>query len=369
MSPTTETHVDFDEERTVFQTTADEFVRRDVLSVIDQARSEMCCPRGIFERAAGAGLLGALAPESSGGGGLSDPRFGELVIQAAVTAGATGTALAIGLHSSVAIPAVAAAYMGSDRTDLLAGMADGSTLVSLAGHAGEISAVACGAGLQLTGTARSVVNAANADKYLVVVNAADSGFRAALVDASAANVLPPANMLGARDAGARDVVFDGVSVDLGGVLVGEGHLVDEILMNCALVLSAVGIAGARAAVAHTVAYAQDRKVFGRPVAEFENTQFVLVGLWAELLVAASYHDDCARRRGLGALRMAEAGAALERSRAVHEKAVDQGMQLHGGYGYMLEYPIAQAFADARFVSLLAEAMQRLRPALLTDLGL
>jgi acyl-CoA dehydrogenase len=67
--------------------------------------------------------------------------------------------------------------------------------------------------------------------------------------------------------------------------------------------------------------------------------------------------------------MADAGAALERSVAVYDKAVDQGMQLHGGYGYMLEYPIAHAFADARFVALLAETMPVLRSALLADLGL
>jgi acyl-CoA dehydrogenase len=67
--------------------------------------------------------------------------------------------------------------------------------------------------------------------------------------------------------------------------------------------------------------------------------------------------------------MAEAGAALARSFVVHDKAVDQGMQLHGGYGYMLEYPIAHAFADARFVGLVAEAMPVFRSALLADLGL
>jgi len=92
-------------------------------------------------------------------------------------------------------------------------------------------------------------------------------------------------------------------------------------------------------------------------------------LWAELLVTASYHDDCAKRRGLRALRLAEAAAALERSFALYDRAVDQGLQLHGGYGYMLEYPIAHAFADARFIGLIAEAMPVLRSALLADLGL
>ena len=358
----TETAVDFEEEREVFLTTADEFVRREIQPLLDQARSEMGCPRAVFENAAQVGLLGVLAPESSGGGGLIDPRFGELVVQAATRAGAPGTGLAIGLHSNVAVPSVVSSYIGRDKDDLLAGMVEGSTLVAIAGHTGGISAQASGAGLQLTGTARGVVNAANADKYLVVV-----GSQVVLVDARAALALPPVKVLGARDAGSRDVVFDGVVVDPDAIL--EDQASDALLTDLALVFSAVGIAGARAAVSDTVAYVQERKAFGRVVAEFENTRSVLGGLWAELLVVASYHDDCARRRGLRALRLAEAAAALQRSIAVYDKAVDHGMQLHGGYGYMLEYPIAHAFADARFVGLIAEAMPGVRSALLTDLGL
>jgi acyl-CoA dehydrogenase len=362
--PATETAVDFEEERAAFLTTADEFVRREILPLLDQARSEIGCPRVVFEHAAQVGLLGVLAPESSGGGGLIDPRFGELVVGAATRAGAPGIGLAIGLHANVAVPSVVSSYVGHDKDDLLAGMVDGSVLVAIAGHTGGVSVQASGAGLQLTGTARGVVNATNADKYLVV-----AGSQAVLVDARAASALPPVKVLGARDAGSRDVVFDGVQVDPDAILVGERQTADELLTDCALVFSAVSIAGARAAVSDTVSYVQERKAFGRLVAEFENTRSVLGGLWAELLVAASYHDDCARRRGLRALRLAEAAAALNRSIAVYDKAVDHGMQLHGGYGYMLEYPIAHAFADARFVGLIAEAMAGVRAALLADLGL
>jgi acyl-CoA dehydrogenase len=365
----TETDVDFEQERAAFQTTADEFVRREIVPTLDRARSEMGCPRSVFEHAAKVGLLGVLAPESSGGGGLDDPRFGELVVQAATQAGAPGTGLAIGLHSNVAVPAIVSSYSGNDKDDLVAGMVDGSTLVAIAGHIGGISAQRSGAGLQLTGIARGVVNAANADQYLVVVDIANLGSRAVLVDARTAEAMPPLNVLGARDGGCRDVVFDDVSVDPDAILAGERRAVDELVMDCALVLSAVSIAGARAAVADTVAYVQERKAFGRLVAEFENTQSVLSRLWAELLVTASYYDDCGKRRGLRALRLAEAAAALERSFAIYDRAVDQGMQLHGGYGYMLEYPIAHAFADARFVGLIAEALPTLRSALLVDLGL
>lgn len=369
MSQTTETHFDFEEERAAFRTTADAFVHSEILPRLEQARSELHCPRELFERAAEAGLLGVAVPEWSGGSGLTDPRFGELVVDAATQAGAPGIGMAIGLHSNVAVPSLISGYIGPDKTELFAAMADGSTLVAIAGNTDAISAESCGAGLQLSGTARGVVNATNADKYLVAVHAVDGGARALLVDARSVTLLPPAKALGARDGGSRDVVFDGVCVDFDSILAGEREAVTKLMTDCALVFSVVGIAGARAAVSNTVAYVHERKAFGRTVAEFDNTRFVLSDLWAQLLVAASYHDDCARRRGLGTLRLAEAAAALQRSVATYDKAVDQGLQLHGGYGYMLEYPIAQAFADARFVGLIAEAMPMLRSALLADLGM
>jgi acyl-CoA dehydrogenase len=361
--------MDFEQEQAAFQTTVDEFVRREVAPRLDQARSAMGGSREIFTRAAEAGLLGVLAPESSGGGGLSDPRFGELVVQAATQIGAPGIALAIGLHSNAAVPALISSYRGDDKDELTTSLVDGSTLVAIAGHTGGISAQHRDAGLQLSGTAQGVVNATNADRFLVVADIGDRGLRAVLIDARAAEVLPSVRGLGARDAGSRDVVFDGVVVNATAILDGEHGTVEELLIDCALVFSAVSIAGARTAVTGTVAYVQERKAFGRLVAEFENTQSVLTGLWAELMVTGSYHDDCAKRRGLGTLRLAEVAAALERGFAVYDRSVDQGMQLHGGYGYMLEYPIAHSYADARFVGLVAAALLTLRPALLADLGL
>jgi len=367
MVQTTEAPVDFDAERSAFQTTADEFVRRQVIPTLDQARSDSCCARAVFNHAAEMGLLGVLAPETLGGGGLDDPRFGELIVAAATQAGAPGTALAIGLHSNVVIPAVVSGYVGADG--LAKAVVSGSALVALAGHTGGITGVLTPSGLQLWGTAQGVVNATNADRFLVVADVADAGRRAVVVDARAAVVLPPAKVLGGQDAGSRDVVFDGSHVEDDAMLSGESSAVDELLIDTASVFSAVGVAGARAAVTATVAYVQERKAFGRLVAEFENTQSVLTTVWGELAVAASFHDNSARRRGLRQLSLAAAAAALQSSIAVYNNAVDCGVQLHGGYGYMLEYPIAQAYADARFVSLIAEAMTVPRAAILADLGL
>jgi len=103
--------------------------------------------------------------------------------------------------------------------------------------------------------------------------------------------------------------------------------------------------------------------------EFENTRFRLAELSAEITSATTYVDDCLTTRVHGGLAAADAAAARLITTALNDRAVDQSMQLHGGYGYMREYPIAQAFADARFLRLVGQAHSDPRHALAEDLGL
>jgi alkylation response protein AidB-like acyl-CoA dehydrogenase len=102
----------------------------------------MGCPHAVFGQAAEVGLLGVSAPEWSGGSGLIDPRVGELVVDAAAQAGAPGIGLAIVLGSNMAVPSVVSGNIGPDKNDLLAAMADGSTLIAIAGHTGGMSVYA-----------------------------------------------------------------------------------------------------------------------------------------------------------------------------------------------------------------------------------
>jgi acyl-CoA dehydrogenase len=131
----------------------------------------------------------------------------------------------------------------------------------------------------------------------------------------------------------------------------------------------VAVAGARAALGLTLEYVAERKVFGRPVAEFENTRFRLAELAAELAAAEALTDMCVSALTDGTLSEPRAAAALLTSAQVHDRAVDQGMQLHGGYGYMREYPISHAFSDARFLRMASAATDEPRRTLASALGL
>jgi acyl-CoA dehydrogenase len=130
-------------------------------------------------------------------------------------------------------------------------------------------------------------------------------------------------------------------------------------------LAVAAMAGARTALATTVEYVKQRKAFGRPIAQFENTRHVLAGLGARVAAVGSFVDDCLARD----LRPDTAAAAKLCAGEVLAEAVDTGVQLHGGYGYMWEYPIARAYAAARFFRLHGGAGEQLDNILADAIGL
>jgi alkylation response protein AidB-like acyl-CoA dehydrogenase len=134
-----------------------------------------------------------------------------------------------------------------------------------------------------------------------------------------------------------------------------------------LALALLAVAGARAALEVTVEYVKDRRAFGIPIATFDNTRVVIGGLVSELhavetTVAAALHQSAS-----GALDVRHAQIAKVLAAELYGRVADQGVQLHGGYGYMLEYPIAHHYADARYLRLHGGRTEQLRRSLGADL--
>ncbi|HWJ11493.1 MAG TPA: acyl-CoA dehydrogenase family protein, partial [Nocardioides sp.] len=173
----------------------------------------------------------------------------------------------------------------------------------------------------------------------------------------------PSRLLGGTDAAAADVVVPA------SVLAGDGYDAPGLLAALDLWGAVVSGGAARAAFDLTVDYVQDRAVFGRKLATFENTRFRLAEVGAELAAARGLVDGALDAVAAGALTPALAAAVRIVAANVHDRAVDQGMQLHGGYGYMREYPIAHAFGDARFVRVASAATSEPRAVLASALGL
>ncbi|MBO0727703.1 MAG: hypothetical protein J2P57_00505, partial [Acidimicrobiaceae bacterium] len=128
-------------------------------------------------------------------------------------------------------------------------------------------------------------------------------------------------------------------------------------------------AGADAVLDLTLDYVAGRKVFDRPLAAFENTRHRLAEVAAHLANARAAVDGLLRARAEEAPDPALAALARLSASVAHDEAVDRGLQLHGGYGYMREYPISSAFADARFLRQQEQLVADARDDVATQLGL
>jgi alkylation response protein AidB-like acyl-CoA dehydrogenase len=265
-------------------------------------------------------------PEEYGGAGVEDPRFGVVVGEEAMLARVPALALALITHSDVALPAI----LRGGPAALLPGLASAETLATVV--QGDLVL----AGASVGGEAHFVVNGTIADLFVVV---ADRTLVVVPSDSPGVQVEPSEPPIGLEAAGFATVRFDGArGVELAGPA-------EQLEIDQAVALAATALAGARAALATTLEYVADRKAFGQPIAAFQNTRRELAAVAAEIEVGAAFVEASLASGSLG-LTAAAAGKVF--CSELYGRAVDVGVQLHGGYGYMMEYEIAHAYADARF---------------------
>jgi alkylation response protein AidB-like acyl-CoA dehydrogenase len=151
-----------------------------------------------------------------------------------------------------------------------------------------------------------------------------------------------------------ELFFTDVRVPATNLLGTEGdgflHLVHNLPQE-RLSLAASAVAGAQAALGWTLDYVKDRTAFGQPVGSFQNSRFKLAEMRTEIDIAQVYVDRCVDALNDGELTATEAAEAKWWCTELHKRVVDTCVQLHGGYGYMLEYPIARAYADVRITTI------------------
>jgi alkylation response protein AidB-like acyl-CoA dehydrogenase len=147
-----------------------------------------------------------------------------------------------------------------------------------------------------------------------------------------------------------ELFFSDVSVPVSNRLGEEGEGFTYLVANLSqerLSIAAAGVAAARSALQWTVEYCQQRQAFGQPIGSFQNSRFVLAQIKSEVEIGQAFIDQCVQALNAGELTAEDAAMAKWWCTELQGRAVDQCVQLHGGYGYMHEYPIARAYLDAR----------------------
>jgi alkylation response protein AidB-like acyl-CoA dehydrogenase len=337
------------EDHLAFRESTARFVADMVTPNLASWRTAGGVPREVVAAAGEAGFLGTAVSEEYGGGGTDDLGFLAVLIEETAAVGATALSVMWAVQAGVAIPVLTA----GDHTRWLPALTGGELIATVASATDGALTLANG---RISGELAGVCSARTAD--LLLVDLGDSDVAVVEIDQSGVTITPRAPALGGAEAGIADLKLAGVTGDV---------IQAPLTRQLDIWFAVVALATARAALALGVEYARTRKVFGRPLAEFENTRFRLAELSAALATTTTYVDYCLSTAG--ALATEDAAAARFSASRVLDEVVDQSLQLHGGYGYMREYPISTAFADARFLRLAAQRFSDPRTALAVHLGL
>ncbi|HEX6343883.1 acyl-CoA dehydrogenase family protein [Umezawaea sp.] len=320
--------------------------------------------RDLWTKAGEVGLLCLSIPEEYGGGGGT---FAHEAVLIEEQARAGDSAWGNSVHSGIVAPYLLAYGTEEQRLRWLPKLASGEYVGAIAmsepGAGSDLQgiktkAVRDGDSYVLNGSKTFITNGSQADLVVVVAKTDPAGGAAGtsllVVETAKApgfrrgRVLDKVGMKGQDTA---ELFFDDVRVPAANLLGGtEGQGFVQLMNQLPqerLIIAVASVAGIEAAVAMTLEYTKDRTAFGRELIKFQNTRFTLAECATEAAVTRSFVDDCIRLHLDGELDVPTAAMAKWWSTERLCRVVDECVQLFGGYGYMTEYPIARAWADAR----------------------
>jgi alkylation response protein AidB-like acyl-CoA dehydrogenase len=319
---------------------------------------------------------------------VPDFRFNAVIMEEIMRTGAAGAGLGITLHNDVCLPYFLEYCSDEQKARWLPGIASGELITAIAmtepGAGSDLASIATTARRDgdvyvVNGAKTFITNGINADLVVTAVKtdptARHAGMSLLVVERGMAGFSRGRNLdkLGQHAQDTAELAFTDVRVPVENLLgPEEGRGFKQLVTNLPrerLSIALGAVAAARMALEWTVAYVKERKAFGQPVGSFQNSRFVLAELATEVDIAQRFIDDCVREFNAGELTAVDAAKAKWWSTELQGRAVDRCLQLHGGYGYMNEYPIARAFADARITRIYGGTTEIMKEVIGRDLGL
>jgi len=353
----------FNAEHDAFRETVRKFYEKEVVPNTARYEQQQHVDRDLWNKAGAMGLLCATMPEQYGGSGV-DRLYSMILIEE--QAYAMDSATGFSLHSDIVANYIFNFGNEEQKSTWLPKMATGEVVTAIAmtepGTGSDLQAVRTTAVLDgndyvINGSKIFITNGYLCDMAIVVckTGSGDKGsanLSLLIVEADRAGFSKgkPLNKIGMRGQDTCELFFDNVRVPKENLLGMEGMgfmmLMKELAWERMLV-AIICQAGAEAAFAHTVQYTKQRQAFGKPISTFQNTRFKLAELRTEIDFCRSYLDRCMELQLEEKLGIDAAAAAKYKISEMFSKVVDECLQLHGGYGYMMEYPIARAYIDNR----------------------
>lgn len=353
----------FNADHEAFRDTARRFFEQELAPHYERWAEQQHIERSLWNKAGELGLLCATMPEEYGGSGV-DRLYSVVLMEEQARVGDSASGFA--LHSDIVANYINNFGNETQKKEWLPKMVTGEVVGAIAmtepGTGSDLqairtTAIADGDDYIINGSKIFITNGYLCDMVVVVVKTGDGDKGAQnislmIVEANRPGFSKgkPLKKVGMHGQDTAELFFDNVRVPKSNLLGMEGMgfimLMKELAWERMMI--AIGcVSAAEHALAHTVEYVKQRKAFGKPVSSFQNTRFKLAEMRSEIQIGRVFVDRCLEQVLKNELSIEAACAAKYWVSDLISKVVDECVQLHGGYGYMMEYPIARAYVDTR----------------------
>lgn len=376
----------YDEDHELFRQSFRQFLDTEVVPHYAQWERDGIIPRELFQSAGKSGFLGMAVPAEFGGGGVADFRFNAVIAEEIAKTGAVS--FGINLHNDVCLPYFLEYANEDQRRRWLPGLVTGELIAAIAmtepGTGSDLAAIKTvakrsGENYMLNGSKTFISNGVNAD-LIIVAAATDDGsterrrLSLFVVERDTPGFARGRNLdkIGMHAQDTAELFFEDAPVPAANLLGEPGCGLTALKTNLAqerMTIAVASIASAKQALEWAMNYVRQRKIFGKPVSDYQNTRFVLASVKTETEVVQAFVDDCIRELVAGSLSAERAAMAKLAASELQCSAVDRCLQLFGGYGYMTEYPIARAYVDARIGRIYGGTSEVMRQIISKSMGL
>ncbi len=377
----------FEAEHDDFRESFRRFLANEIVPHHERWDADGIVPREVYRAAGENGFLGMAVPEEYGGAGVADFRFNVVIGEEVQRVGVSGFGLGITLHNDICLPYFLEYCTEEQRRRWLPGIVSGDLITAVAmtepGIGSDLAsmstkALATDGGYRVSGAKTFITNGINADLIITAVKTDPAlkhrGISLLIVERETEGFERGRNLekLGQHAQDTAELFFDEAFVPARNLLAQEGGGFGYLVANLAqerLSIAVAAVAASQAALGWTVEYVKERKAFGQPIGTFQHSRFVLAELRTEVDVAQVFVDRCTEALVAGELTVEDAAQAKWWTTELQGRVMDRCVQLHGGYGYMLEYPIARAYADARITRIYGGTTEIMKEIVGRSMGL
>jgi len=374
----------FDDEHSMFRDAVRRFVQNEIVPYHEQWEHEGIVPRNVWLKAGELGFLCMDAPEVYGGLEIKDFRYNAIVTEELTRAGASG--VGFGLHNDVNMPYFLKYTTAEQKQRWLPKMISGEMITAIAmtepGAGSDLqgvrtTAVRHGDHYIVNGQKTFITNGINSDAVITVVKTdpdkGHKGISLLVIERGMAGFERGRNLekIGLKAQDTAELFFNNVKVPVENLMGEEGngfYYLMSSLPQERLSVAVIAVAACEAALEMTISYCQERTAFGQPIGKFQNSRFKLAEMKTEIEIARVFVDRCIMELNAGNLTAEEAAMAKWWTTDLQVRVMDQCLQLHGGYGYMLEYPIAKFYLDARVQPIYAGTNEVMKEIIGRSLG-